>query len=317
MTLWSEQVSSLYKIRSVSDLPEQELSRQTVLRGEHFSYQIILRADCNVFCRFSARAFGPDGAENEALTAALRLYRLRPAAMDYPVYPDHDEDILTDEPGLMPDILELLEESGGMLRLSDRPASVLLSLDTPLNAAPGDYEIRAERVYFEPGTPEILHTETSVLTLHILSAALPAQSVHFTQWFHVDSIAEAYHVPVYSEAHWELIGKYMQMARYLGIDTILTPMLTPSLDTLIGGERLCVQLVQIEKHGERYAFDFSRAARYIDLAHENGIRRFEIAHLYSQWGMTSAPNIYVRVDGREEHLFGWHTPAQSEAYQAF
>lgn len=317
MTLWSEQISSLYKIRSVSDLPEQELSRQTVLRGEHFSYQIILRADCNVFCRFSARAFGPDGAENEALTAALRLYRLRPAAMDYPVYPDHDEDILTDEPGLMPDILEPLEESSGMLRLSDRPASVLLSLDTPLDAAPGDYEIRAERVYFEPGTPEILHTETSVLTLHILSAALPAQSVHFTQWFHVDSIAEAYHVPVYSEAHWELIGKYMQMARYLGIDTILTPMLTPSLDTLIGGERLCVQLVQIEKHGERYAFDFSRAARYIDLAHENGIRRFEIAHLYSQWGMTSAPNIYVRVDGREEHLFGWHTPAQSEAYQAF
>ena len=77
MTLWSEQISSLYKIRSVSDLPEQELSRQTVLRGEHFSYQIILRADYNVFCRFSARVFGPDGAENEALTAALRLYRLR------------------------------------------------------------------------------------------------------------------------------------------------------------------------------------------------------------------------------------------------
>ena len=65
--------------------------------------------------------------------------------MDYPVYPDHDEDILTDEPGLMPDILEPLEESSGMLRLSDRPASVLLSLDTPLDAAPGDYEIRAER----------------------------------------------------------------------------------------------------------------------------------------------------------------------------
>ena len=118
MTLWSEQISSLYKIRSVSDLPEQELSRQTVLRGEHFSYQIILRADYNVFCRFSARVFGPDGAENEALTAALRLYRLRPAAMDYPAYPDHDEDILTDEPGLMPDILEPLEESSGMLRLS-------------------------------------------------------------------------------------------------------------------------------------------------------------------------------------------------------
>lgn len=43
--------------------------------------------------------------------------------MDYPVYPDHDEDILTDEPGLMPDILAPLEESSGMLRLSD-PARV-------------------------------------------------------------------------------------------------------------------------------------------------------------------------------------------------
>ena len=118
----------------------------------------------------------------------------------------------------------------GTTALTEAVFYILLSLDTPLDAAPGDYEIRAERVYFEPGTPEILHTETSVLTLHILSAALPAQSVHFTQWFHVDSIAEAYHVPVYSEAHWELIGKYMQMARYLGIDTILTPMLTPSLD---------------------------------------------------------------------------------------
>ena len=91
------------------------------------------KCESEFFCRFSARAFGPDGAENEALTAALRLYRLRPAAMDYPVYPDHDEDILTDEPGLMPDILEPLEESSGMLRLSDRPASVLLSLDTPLH----------------------------------------------------------------------------------------------------------------------------------------------------------------------------------------
>ena len=105
-----------------------------------------------------------------------------------------------------------------------------------------------------------------MLTLHILSAALPAQSVHFTQWFHVDSIAEAHHVPVYSEAHWELIGKYMQMARYLGIDTILTPMLTPSLDTLIGGERLCVQLVQIEKHGERY-LSISRGPRATSISH--------------------------------------------------
>ena len=65
----------------------------------------------------------------------------------------------------------------GTTALTEAVFYILLSLDTPLDAAPGDYEIRAERVYFEPGTPEILHTETSVLTLHILSAALPAQSV--------------------------------------------------------------------------------------------------------------------------------------------
>ena len=317
MTIWCNQVSSLYKIRSVSDLPDTELSRQTLLRGEHFSYQLILRADYNSFCRFSARVIGPDGTENEALTAALRLYRLRMASMDYPDYPDHDDDILTDKPGLMPDILVPMEESGGLLRLSDQPASVLVSLDTPLSAIPGAYEICAECSYFEPMTPNAVRKETKTLKLQILQASLPEQSVHFTQWFHVDSIAEAYNVPVYSEAHWTLIGRYMQMARYLGIDTLLTPMLTPSLDTLVGTERPCVQLVQIEKHGERYAFDFSRAARYIELAHESGFRRFEIAHLYSQWGMTSAPNIHVTVDGKDEHLFGWHTPAQSREYQDF
>ena len=67
-----------------------------------------------------------------------------------------------------------------------------------------------------------------------------------------------------SKVEWNWYFKYFyhySSYEYFGIETAGYNgfMLTPSLDTLIGGERLCVQLVQIEKHGERYDFDFSRA----------------------------------------------------------
>ncbi len=50
MTLWSEQISSLYKIRSVSDLPEQELSRQTSFAASTFP----IRSSCARTAMFSA-----------------------------------------------------------------------------------------------------------------------------------------------------------------------------------------------------------------------------------------------------------------------
>ena len=98
---------------------------------------------------------------------------------------------------------------------------------------------------------------------------------------------------------------------------VLTPLFTPPLDTAVGGERPTVQLVEVTEEEGGYRFGFGRLKRYMDLAWECGIRYFEIAHLFTQWGAEHAPKIVVKANGREEKRFGWHTDASSPAYVDF
>lgn len=49
-----------------------------------------------------------------------------------------------------------------------------------------------------------------------------------------------------SPASLGLIGNYMDAAVKCGVNMILTPVLTPPLDTAVGTERPTVQLVDIE-----------------------------------------------------------------------
>jgi hypothetical protein len=48
-----------------------------------------------------------------------------------------------------------------------------------------------------------------------------------------------------------------------------------------------------------------------------GIKYFEIAHLFTQWGAAHAPKIMATVDGEYRKLFGWETDATGEEYATF
>jgi hypothetical protein len=48
-----------------------------------------------------------------------------------------------------------------------------------------------------------------------------------------------------------------------------------------------------------------------------GIRYFEIAHLFTQWGAQRAPKIMATVDGEYKRIFGWETNATSEEYSQY
>ena len=78
-----------------------------------------------------------------------------------------------------------------------------------------------------------------------------------------------------------------------------------------------MQLVDIEKTGEEYHFDFTKFKRFIDICKKNGITYFEIAHMFSQWGAKCAPNIMVTENGKTDYLFGWHVAANSPEYVSF
>lgn len=317
MDLTVKQVSSLEKILPSGIENVNVIKRKTIMRGEKFSYQIAIQSSNNT--ELKAKVISP-------LKDCVKLYAVKNAALDFPVYADTDDDYvaadddyITKDPCLMPDILMPVEFENNLLRLSNEACALWVTVEIPKDADGGEYPVTVqlnlsdacERKKNE--TAEIKQT----MILDVINADLPKQKTIFTQWFHVDCIADVHNVPVYSEEHWELTDKYMALASELGINMILTPVITPPLDTEVGITRPCTQLVKIEKKNEKYTFDFSLLKRWIKLCDKNNIEYFEMSHLFSQWGLKYAPNIKVTENGEESYMFGWHTYAQSEEYKNF
>ena len=138
-----------------------------------------------------------------------------------------------------------------------------------------------------------------------------------THWFHTDCLAEYYRVPVFSEEHWTIIENFIRTAVRRGCTMILTPLFTPPLDTAPGGERLTVQLVDVNVCKGAYTFGFDRLERWVEICRRCGVAYLEMSHLFTQWGAAAAPKIIATVDGEEKRLFGWETDAHGEAYAHF
>lgn len=101
------------------------------------------------------------------------------------------------------------------------------------------------------------------------------------------------------------------------MNCLLTPIHTPPLDTAVGGERRTCQLIDIKKTESGYEFGFEKFERFIALATECGVKYFEMAHLFTQWGAAHAPKIVADVNGEEKRIFGWDTEATGEEYVFF
>ena len=303
-----KQISSLHKIRSTDNLDVPEIFEKTCLTGERFSYQISLK---------SREELIADVAVESALAEHIQLYRVREANMDYPMYPDNPaEDYITFTPGPMPDILVPLSEENNRMVLRDTPGSVWVKVDIPKTCKPGNYTIKVIFSIRERGEDLAEKVEQN-MTVTVIPAQMPERKVIYTRWFYADCIANAHNVEIFSEAHWELIEKYIAAAVDVGINMILVPVHTPPLDTEIGTARPCVQLVDIEKKGETYHFSFEKFHRFIDICKRNGVRYYEIAHLFTQWGAKCAPNIRVTENGKTDYMFGWHVAADSAEYVQF
>ncbi len=227
-------------------------------------------------------------------------------------YPDRrDDNYLTHHSGAFPDPLFPCED-GKIRAASGLWRAIWISVKLPSDCPAGDYPVK---VTFYNRHGEVEGSRT--YHINVMPYALPAQKLLFTQWFHCDCIADVHHVSVLSEAHWSLIEKYMRLAAEYGMNMILTPVVTPPLDTAVGTERPTVQLVDVVKEGENYRFGFDKLKRFLDMARACGINHFEISHLFTQWGVTSAPKVVATVDGVEQRIFGWDTPATCDEYVGF
>ena len=227
-------------------------------------------------------------------------------------------DYLRFPPGLFPDLLTPLA-NGNRFAICDRMLeSLWIDIDIPKDFAAGVYDlsVRVDLNDLPPRETVVGVAEASV-AIDVIGANLPEQSLIHTEWFYTDCLASYYNVEVWSERHWEIIENYAATAVKNGVNMLLTPVFTPALDTAIGGERITTQLVGIKKSGNRYSYNFKLLDRWVEMCDRVGIKYFEIAHLFTQWGATHAPKIMATEDGEYKQIFGWETDAHGEEYKRF
>ena len=295
------QVSSLQRVFLDGRCDLTEHNCDSVLKGERYSYQIAYK---------SSEKFFAEIVIDSPLSQFITVRSVGNVPSELPVYESDCEFCERNEPGLFPDVLFPIENNRVLIKRQNYYA-LWITVDLPKNTDAGDYEIKIKL----KKDGEII--SENIFGLHVINAVLPEQKLIYTQWFHSDSIANYYKVPVFCEEFWTLVESFIKAAVHTGVNMLLTPVFTPPLDTEIGGERLTVQLVDVKLENGKYSFGFDRFIRWVRLAQKCGIKYFEISHLFSQWGAKYTPKIMAEVNGSKKRIFGWETSADSIEYAEF
>ena len=293
------------KFESINEYP-----RGSMLRGERFSYQL-------AFTDLEPGDWKTDvRVRIESPVAELvTLRRVENVPVRMPCN-DHcaDEGFIRTAPGLYPDLLRPFFAEKSRLCITGVTEALWVDVSVPEDSElSGIYPVTAVFVREDNGQ-EIVRCS---FELEIIPAKLPLQKIKVTQWFHPDCLAAYYGVPVFSEEHWSIMARFIRCAVENGINMILTPIFTPALDTLPGGERPTVQLCDVYRDGGRWSFGFEKLERWIEMCLELGVEYFEMAHLFTQWGAHHAPKIMAHVDGEYKQVFGWDTDASADEYRNF
>ncbi|MBO7148040.1 MAG: DUF4091 domain-containing protein [Lentisphaeria bacterium] len=294
--------SSLAKVMPLTE-PEITIRKGCALRGERFSFQLAFSAsDCAV-------KYLEADVESD-LPVRKRKVALVPVENPSEVL---DDDIISDQPGLYPDLLTDFDGGKYVSAPKGQWRSIWFTVDVPTHCAPGVYPVKIslhnKYILTEP--------IEKIFEIEVLDAIIPTQKLKNTHWFYTDCLADYYNVPAFSEEHWKIIYNYMKSAVDHGINMILTPVFTPALDTEVGGERTTVQLIDVTLRQGKYKFGFERLERWIKLARQAGIKYYEIPPLFTQWGSEFTPKIIAKVDGKTKRIFGWDVSSSSREYNKF
>ena len=296
MSIKLKQLSSLGKVYK-DKIFGKSVKGADAYKGKALSYQIAYKGEGEYTFNISSK-----------LKKYISVYQLGFVPSNLPIYEScNDGKYERWEKGLFPD--PLFPKKNKKIKAEREYNALWLNIKLPEDIKAGKYDIT---VTFKGETEEKI-----TFTVDIKDISIEKKEIIFTQWFHTDCIANVHKTEVYSKKHWELIKKYMKMAREHGINMILVPVLTPPLDTEVGNERPTTQLVDITYENGKYEFDFARLDRFIGIAKECNINYFEINHMFTQWGAYNAPKVIATVNGEKKKIFGWETEATGKEYREF
>jgi hypothetical protein len=154
---------------------------------------------------------------------------------------------LADEP---PAALAVAPDGGGALQ------SILLKVKVPADAAPGDYEGKLTL-----SADGLVATDLPV-QLKVIGWKMPDPrgfATHMGVIQSPDSVALQYKVAPWSEEHWKLMEKSIELLGEIGNNTVHLPLITR---THWGNPESMVRWI---KDGDKYKYDLTIFDRYLDL----------------------------------------------------
>ena len=122
----------------------------------------------------------------------VRLRRVVHVPVHLSVYCDADDDYVRKAPGLYPDMLVDVDQC----KLRCLPGDWNTIWVDVEGAPAGEHQIKF--IISNSGADVAEQTAT----VRVLAAELPAQELTYTRWLHCDSIAQYYHVVMFSEKFW-------------------------------------------------------------------------------------------------------------------
>lgn len=292
-------LTSLTKVFFDEEPKAVEIDKLSLLKNERSSFQIAL---------FSSKTQNVKLSLSSDIKKYCRIYEVREVYSGLPCNDNADDFFLRKNAGNYPDLLLDIEDNIKLTK--DKYCSVWVEIDPNSELAAGEYTLGIDFIGSD-------FKKVKKISIEIINAFLPEQELLCTNWFHTDCLADYYNIEIFSEEYWRTVENYLRVAVKHGINFILTPLFTPPLDTEAFCERPTVQLVDVEQKGKQYFFGFDKLKRWVKLSRSCGVKKFEMSHLFTQWGAKHAPKIMAEVKGEYKRIFGWETPADSEKYFDF
>ncbi len=284
----------------INKRPKYIEKKNTMARDEALSFQLIYKIDW-LQKEIEVKIKSP-------IKRYITFRQVEYVPCTTPVLGKPDDYYLTKKQFLCPDVLCYCEKRKPTARLN-MYNSIWFTVKGDL--LPGNYpiDISLEQNGYVIGT--------ATYNISVLDFYLGEGDLIYTNWFHYDCLAEYYNLKVFSPKYNKIMDNFISCAVNHGMNMLLVPMFTPPLDTRVGSERLTVQLIDVTKLQNGYEFDFSRLVSFMKRVRGLGIKYFEMSHLFTQWGASSAPKIVAKVNGKLKRIFGWDTRATGKEYEEF
>ena len=296
-------VSSMEKVIPEVEPIEFEQGN-SMLSNERFHFQIAMQNDSDIIAKLLQIKI--TGLPEEYIT--IRMAELVPAGY---VYPTVDDYYISTKTGMFPDLLKPFGKKGLVLTCRQW-RSVWVTIHSEKGIPAGNYQLDIQIL-----TPEQTVLGKCSYALEVREERLPECDLKLTNWMHYDCIAHRHNVEPFDDAFYGIFEKYLEAYVLNGQNMLLTPLFTPPLDTLVGGERRTAQLVDVKKTGNEYSFSFEKLKKFILFVMARGIKYIEFSHLFTQWGGECCPKIIAETENGIQKIFGWETKAASEEYIAF